>query len=148
VLSRHLLRRVVQRLLGRGQCEELGLELFTQAEVEAYLSQRLAGSRVMDALGPMIYRCTEGNALFVMHFVDYLLQRGLLVEADGRWELRVEPATFEELIPDHVQQLIAKQIEELSREVQQLLEMASVVGISFTASEVAGVINHPLEATE
>ena len=60
----------------------------------------------------------------------------------------MEPATLEELIPDHVQQLIAKQIEGLSREVQQLLEVASVVGPSFTASEVAAVVNRPLEATE
>ena len=54
-------------------------------------------------LGPVIHRRTEGNALFVMHFVDYLLQRGLLVEAAGGWELRVESPTLEELIPDHVQ---------------------------------------------
>ncbi len=148
VLSRHPLRRVAQRLIGRGQCQELALELFTQAEVKAYLTQRLAGSPVVDVLGLVIHRRTEGNALFVMHFVDYLLQQGLLVEADDRWELRVEPATLEDLIPDHVQQLITRQIEGLSREVQQLLEMASVVGMSFTASEVAAVINRPLEATE
>jgi tetratricopeptide (TPR) repeat protein len=148
VLHTHPLRRVAQRLIGRGHCQELALELLTQAEVEAYLTQRLAGCPVVDVLGPVIHRCTEGNALFVMHFVDYLLQRGMLVEADGRWKSRVELAIIEELIPHHVQQLIVKQIEGLSTEVQRLLEMASVVGISFTASEVATVINHPLEATE
>lgn len=148
VLHKHPLRRVVQGLIGRGQCQNLELELFTQAEIAAYLTQRLGESPVVNVLGPVIHRRTEGNALFVMHFVDYLLQQGLLVKADDGWELRVEPATLAELIPDHVQQLIAKQIEELSREVQQVLEMASVVGTSFTASEVAAVINHPLEATE
>jgi predicted ATPase len=148
VMHNHPLRRVAQRLIGRGQCQELVLELFTQAEVEAYLTQRLARSPVVDVLGSVIYRRTAGNALFVMHLVDYLLQRSLLVEAEGCWKLRVEPATIDDLIPDHVQPLIAKQIEGLSREVQQLLEMASVAGRSFKASEVAAVINHPLEATE
>jgi hypothetical protein len=139
---------MLQTLIGRGQCQELTLDLFTPAEVEAYLAQRLAGSAVVDVLGAVIHRRTEGNALFVMHFVDYLLQRGLLVEAGGRWELRVEPAKITELIPDHVQQLIAKEVEGLSGEVQRLLEVASVVGMSFTASEVAAVLNAPLEATE
>jgi hypothetical protein len=97
-------------------------------EVEVYLSPRLARSPVVDVLGSVIHYCTEENALFVMGFVDYLLQRGLLVATDDGWELRIEPETLEELIPDHVQQLIAKQVEDLSREVQQLLETASVVG--------------------
>ena len=148
VLNRHPLRRVLQTLIGRGQCQELALELFTPAEVEAYLRQCMAGSPVVDVLGAVIHRRTEGNALFVMDFVDYLLQRGLLVATAEGWELRVAPEALEELIPDHVRQLMAKQVEDLSREVQRLLEMASVVGMSFTAGEVAAVLNHPLEATE
>ena len=138
----------MQTLIGRGQCQELALELFTPAEVEAYLRQCMAGSPVVDVLGAVIHRRTEGNALFVMDFVDYLLQRGLLVATAEGWELRVAPEALEELIPDHVRQLMAKQVEDLSREVQRLLEMASVVGMSFTAGEVAAVLNHPLEATE
>jgi predicted ATPase len=148
VFNSPVLRRVAQRLIAREQCQELALELFTQAEVEAYLTQRLTGSPVVDVLCPVIHRRTEGNALFVRHFADYLLQRGLVAEAGDRWELRVEPATIETLIPDHVQQLITIQIEGLSGEVQGLLETASVVGMSFTAGEVASIINHPLEATE
>jgi DNA-binding winged helix-turn-helix (wHTH) protein len=142
------LRRVVQRLVGRGQCQELTVELLTPAEVEAYLARRLAGSPVVDVLGPVIHRRTMGNALFVVHFVDHLLHQGLLVKTGDRWDLRAESAALMEIIPDHVQSLITKQIEGLSSGVQHLLEMASVVGGSFTASEVAAVVNQPLEATE
>jgi len=148
VLSGHPLRRMAEGLIGRRQAQGLTLELFTQAEVEAYLTQRLTGSPVVDVLGLVIHRRTQGNALFVMHFVDYLLQQGLLVEADDHWQLRAEPATIEDLIPDHVQLLMTKQIEGLSREGQQFLEMASVVGMTFTAREVAAVSKHPLEATD
>jgi predicted ATPase len=148
ILSGSSLRGIVQQLNGRRQSQELALELLTQAEVQACLSHRLAGSRVVKVLGPIIYRRTEGNALFVTHFVDYLLQRGLLAETNGGWELGAETGTLEELIPDHVHQLLVKQIEGLSSEVQQLLEVASVVGPTFTAGEVAAVINRPLEAIE
>src|SRR5215510_13132819 len=119
-------------MVGRGPCQELALELFTEAEVAAYLRQRLTGSPVGAVLWPVIYRCTQGNALFVRHFVDYLIQRALLVETGGQWELRAEPATLETLIPDHVQRLITRQVDGLSKEVRQLLEVASVVGMTFT----------------
>src|SRR5262249_23215855 len=127
VTTSHALRGVLQELVGRGQCHELALELFTEAEVEAYLRQRLAGSPVAEVLWPVMYRRTEGNALFVTHFVNYLIQRGLLAKVGSQWELQAEPATLEELIPEHVQRLIAGHIEGLSREVQQALAVASVV---------------------
>jgi DNA-binding winged helix-turn-helix (wHTH) protein/tetratricopeptide (TPR) repeat protein len=148
VISNHPLRRVVQEMVGRGQCHELALELFTETEVEAYLRQRLAGSPVVEVLWPVIYRRTEGNALFVMHFVNYVIQHGLLAKTGSQWALRVEPATLEDLIPDQVQRLIARQIEGLSKEVQQVLAVASVVGMTFTASEVAAAANCTLETAE
>ena len=43
---------------------------------------------------------------------------------------------------------MVRQIEGLSSEAQQLLEIASVVGITFTAREIAGIVNHSLEAVE
>src|SRR5262249_7900177 len=112
------------------------------------LAQRLGGNPLVAVLRPVLYSCTDGNALFVVHFVDYLLQQGLLVGGGEQWELRGELITIKELIPGHVQQLIAKQIESMSTKGQQLLEVASVVGMMFTASEVAAVINSPLEEVE
>jgi DNA-binding winged helix-turn-helix (wHTH) protein len=148
VLSGHPLRRVAAQLLGRGQCWELALELFTPAEVEAYLTQRLAGSPVGKVIGPVLHRRTEGNALFVKHFVDALLQRGLLAAAAGQWELQTEPAALAEFLPDHIEPLLVEQLEGVIREGQQLLAVASVVGRSFTAGEVAAVLKQPLEAVE
>src|SRR5262249_15041899 len=54
----------------------------------------------------------------------------------------------EHLIPDHVQMLLAKELEGLEKETQQLLAAASVVGMTFTPSEVAATLNYSLEATE
>jgi predicted ATPase len=148
VTTSHPLRGVLQELVGRRQCHELALELFTEAEVEAYLRQRLPGSPVAEGLWPVMYRRTEGNALFVSDFVNYLVQRGLLAETGGQWKLQAEPAALEELIPDQVQRLIARQIDALSNQVQQVLAVASVVGMTFTASEVAAVSKQPLETIE
>ena len=51
-------------------------------------------------------------------------------------------------MPEHVQQLIARQIDGSSKAAQQVLAVASVVGMTFTASEVAAVSDQPLEAIE
>ncbi len=148
VASQHPLRRIEQEMIGRGQCHELALELWTEAEVERYLTSRLSASPVVAALWPVIHRCTDGNALFVAHFLDYLLHQKLLVATQDGWELRLEPTAIEELIPDHVQRLITKQIEGLSKDAQQALEVASMVGRTFTAYEAAAVLGSDPETLE
>ena len=148
VVRQHPLRQVVQELYGHGQCEELALELFTEAEVEAYLGQRFGQSPAVTALSQTLHRSTDGNALFIVNFVDYLCQQGLLVDAGGGVELRVERAALTRLVPNTLQQLITRQCEALSPEEQQLLRAASVAGMTFTAAEVAGVVGHALEDVE
>lgn len=148
VASGHPLRRLVQELHGHGQCEELALELLTEEEVAEYLERRFPNSPAGRVLSAAIYNRADGNALFTVSFVDYLLQQGRLVEINGRWELQADLATLQRLVPKTVQRLIAKQVEELSKKEQQLLEVASVSGMSFTAAEVAGVTGHPLADIE
>ena len=72
----HPLRQIVQELVAHGLCQELRLELLTQAEVQAYVAQRVGESPVTAALGALIHRRTDGNALFMGHFLDYLVQQG------------------------------------------------------------------------
>ncbi len=148
VASGHPLRRVVQELHGHGQCEDLALELLSEEEVEEYLRRRFPGSPAVTALSPVISRRTDGNALFTVNFVDYLIQQGVIVEADGQWQMRADTATIQGLVPETVQRLIVKQVEGLSKEEQRLLEVASVVGITFTAAEVAGVTGRTVEDVE
>ncbi|MBI3797129.1 MAG: hypothetical protein HY268_09210, partial [Deltaproteobacteria bacterium] len=148
VVKGHRVRRLVQELYGRRQCEEVVLELFSRAEVEEYLEQRFGRSPAVRALSEPIYHCTDGNALFVVNFVDYLLQHGLLIADGKRVELRVESVKLQELVPDTLQRLITRQIEGLKKEEQQLLRVASVAGLTFTTAEVVEVGGHTLEEVE
>ena len=99
VLGGHPLRQVVQELYGRRQCEELALELLSEAEVEEYLQQRAGRRTAIAKLSQMIYRRTDGNALFMVSFVDYLLQQGLLAEDEGQGQLRADLSAFRRLVP-------------------------------------------------
>ncbi len=148
VVRGHRLRRLVQELYGRRQCEELTLELLSEAEVEEYLVRRFGQNPAVGTVSEIIYRYTDGNALFVVNFVDYLLERGLLIVSEGQVELRVEGRALQKLVPETLQQLITRQIEGLREEEQQLLAVASVAGGTFTAAEVAGVVGQRLEEVE
>jgi predicted ATPase len=139
---------VIQELYGRRQCEELALELLTEAEVEEYLARGFGCSAAVSALSKTIYNYTDGNALFVVNFVDYLLQRKLLIAVDGQWKVRAESTVLKDLVPETLQQLITWQIERLTLEEQHLLEVASVSGRTFSAVEVAKVMGRALEEVE
>jgi len=148
VVSGHPLRQVVQELYGRRQCEELALELFTEADVEEYLHQCFDRVADITGLSRMIYRRTDGNALFMVSFVDYLLQHELLIEADGQIQLGADPAAFRRIVPNSLQQAILRQIERLDPDEQQLLGITSVGGMVFTAAEVVGGTKRTLEEAE
>src|SRR5262245_10032395 len=110
-MSGHPLRQVVQDLYGRRQCEELALELLTEAEVEEYLRQRFARGAVSLELSHMMYQRTDGNALFMVSFVDYLLQQELLIAVEREVQLRADRLTLAQLLPASLQQMILRQIE-------------------------------------
>jgi DNA-binding winged helix-turn-helix (wHTH) protein/tetratricopeptide (TPR) repeat protein len=148
VAHEHPARRMVQELSGQRQCEEVSLELLRAGDVEEYLRRRVGPGPTLPALSELIYRRTDGNALFMVSFVDYLLQQELLGEAEDQVQLRVPPNTLERLVPDNLQQVIRQQIECLSADVQQLLRVASVEGMTFTAAAVAEVTARPLEEVE
>jgi len=148
VVQEHPLRSIVQELSGRRQCEELPLELLTETEVEEYLRQRFGQSPTIPLLSQLICRRTDGNALFVVSFVDYLVQQGLLSAADGQVEIRADRSLLQKFVPETVQQMIARQIERLPENEQRLLGVASVGGRTFTAAEVAGVLGRALEDVE
>jgi tetratricopeptide (TPR) repeat protein len=148
VVNKHPLRNLVRELYGRGQCEEVALELLTEPEVEEYLRQRLGQSVALTELSQLIYHRTNGNALFVVSFVDSLLQQRLLVEADGQVQIQADRVSLKRLMPHSLQQAILRQIERLAVDEQQLLKVASVGGMTFTAAEVAGVLGRALEEVE
>ena len=121
VLAReHPLHLVKQELQLHGQCEELLLGLLTEAAVEEYLAVRFPGGappyRAPPRLARVIHQRTEGNPLFMVNVVDYLLAQGALVQQDGQWVLLGEGEATEAGVPQSLQQMIEKQLDRLSLE--------------------------------
>jgi predicted ATPase len=146
VVREHPLKGIKQELDAHGHCAELRLELLSQAEVEEYVAKRLAANTIPTELTKLIYRRTDGNALFMVNVVDYCLQQHLVVQEKGQWHLKVGVEALG--VPESVQQMIAKQIDGLSEDEQQVLEVASVAGSEFAVAAVATTLQSEIGAVE
>lgn len=135
VLSEHPLRARAHELVARGYAQSLALDLLNEAEVAAYLRQRLATTEIAPVLVRQVYERTDGNALFMVSTVEHLLHQQRLTNDDGDWRLVGDmTATVE---PESLKQLLLAQIDSLPMESQRVLEAASVVGPTFTVAHLA-----------
>src|SRR5262249_25895848 len=140
IVSGHPLKAVKRELLAKQQCEELPVEYLTEEAVSEYLSVRFPASQFPAALARLIHDRTEGNPLFMVNVVDYLVAEGLIDERNGSWDLIVDIENVEVGVPDSIRHMIEKQIDHLNAEEQRTLEAASVAGSEFsTLALVAGL---------
>jgi predicted ATPase len=136
VVRAHPFKAAKQELQLHGQCAEVPLGYLTPAEVQAYLMQRLPDQAATTKVVGFAHRRTEGHPLFMVHVVDDLAQQGALSNPDPA--LGSAPvAPDEAAVPTALQPLIELQLGRLSAEVQQVLEVASVVGVEFAEASVA-----------
>ncbi len=153
VLAReHPLHLVKQELQLHGQCEEMFLGLLTEAEVEKYLAVRFSVEAhravPLQEFARVVHQRTEGNPLFIVNLVDYLLAQGALVQRDGQWVLLEGVEATGAGVPQNLRQMIEKQLDRLSLEEQRLLEAASVAGVEFSTVAVAAALGSEVEQIE
>jgi DNA-binding winged helix-turn-helix (wHTH) protein/predicted ATPase len=147
-LRGHPLKAVKQELVAKRQCEELWLPFLSAEDVTHYLTRRCARHQFPSGLGTAIHRRTDGNPLFVVNMVEYLIAQDVIVERDGAWRLQARVDEVSRGVPESLRQLIEKHIERLSEEHRQLLEVASIVGGTFSATAVAAGLQVEVETVE
>jgi len=137
IVSGHPLKAVKRELLAKQQCEELPLEYLNEEAVGKYLAIRFPGNRFPGGLARLIHERTEGNPLFMVNAVDFLVTEGLIVEHEQGSELVVEIGKVEVGVPDSIKQMIEKQLDHLDADKRRTLEAASVAGAEFPTVAVA-----------
>ncbi len=148
ILGEHPLKSVKRELQAHGLCQELPLEYLSEDAIAEYLSARFPCHQFSGRLARMIHRRTEGNPLFMVNVVEYLVDEKLIVENDGVWNLPVDLSYVELGVPENVRQLIEKQIERLSPDERIVLEGASVVGMECSSVAIAAGLDKPTEWVE
>jgi predicted ATPase/DNA-binding winged helix-turn-helix (wHTH) protein len=148
IVNRHPLKAVKQELLAKHQCEELPLDYLNEEAIANYLSSRFPQNQFSERLTQLIYERTDGNPLFMVNAVNYVLETGLIVEREGLWTVAAEVENIEVDVPDNIKQMIDKQVENLSAEHRATLEAASVAGTEFSTFALAGALAQELDVVE
>ena len=138
VVRKHPLRGLIQKLRANGYGLEMPLELLTEADVNDYIARRFSTQSLPPELSAFICQRTDGNALFMVTMVEYLIQQAAVVKEQGQWRLRADLQAVG--IPDSLQQLIAQQLEGLPKPWQRVLEAASVTGREFAVASIAAAL--------
>lgn len=152
--SGHPLKTIKQDLQLHRQCEELSLTFLTEDAVAEYVAVKLAGEGQQTAsfheLVLTIHQRTEGNPLFIVNVVDYLITRGALNvgEAGEGHSIDALREHVQVGVPDGLRQMIVQQIGGLSEEERRVLEAASVVGMGFSAAVVAAAVEQDTTQVE
>jgi DNA-binding winged helix-turn-helix (wHTH) protein/predicted ATPase len=144
----HPLKGVKRELQAHNLCHELPLEYLTEEAVAKYLKARFPSHQLPARLRRTIYQRTEGNPLFMVNLVEYLIDQKMIVEEKGAWSLCVELSDVEKGVPANLRQLIEKQIERLDPDQRRVLEAASVAGMECSSTAIAAGLHMPVSSVE
>ena len=148
ILVEHPIKGVKRELQAHGLCRDLPLGYLTEAAVEEHLTLTLPGHRFPKWLARLIHRRTEGNPLFMVNLVEYLLADRIIVRDGSSWRLQGEFGSIDSGIPDSVRQLIERQLDRLSADERRVLEGASVVGMECSSAAISAALDEPAEWVE
>jgi DNA-binding winged helix-turn-helix (wHTH) protein/tetratricopeptide (TPR) repeat protein len=147
LLRAHPLHGLADELRRHGHCREIALAPLSRSAVTRYLSMRFApaseATEPLSRLANEVHQRTEGSPLFMVGVVDDLVDRGVLIHADGRWAVRTTVSPIELGIPKDLRRFIERQLDRLDPPEERLLEVASVVGADFSAAAVAAGMGVP-----
>jgi len=132
----HPVRKAKQELLAHQLCQEIALEPLSKSDVAQYLGGE-SDKGLLEGFAAQIYRCSEGNPLFMIAALDHMAEHGSIASEDGSWRLKVPLEEIDLEVPETLRQMIEAHIDHLTIEEQRVLEAASVVGTRFPANAVA-----------
>jgi DNA-binding winged helix-turn-helix (wHTH) protein/tetratricopeptide (TPR) repeat protein len=144
----HPVRAVHQDLRIHGHACELALDRLSDVDVENYLSLRFNSADFARELVERIFARTGGQPLFVTSLIDHLVAQRALVESETGWQLVREDAASHDSMPRDLEGMITEQIDHLTAEERNVLEIASAAGAEFSALHIAGVLDAPVLEVE
>ncbi|HEY0811213.1 MAG TPA: AAA family ATPase, partial [Longimicrobiales bacterium] len=100
----------------------------TRAQITALLDENISGE-----FSEAVYRETEGNPFFVEEVMKALIEEGCVRRESGRWK-RCE--LTELVIPQSVKEAIGNRLDRVSKECNDTLRAAAVLGKTFTINEL------------
>ncbi len=140
ITARHPLMRMIEDFQGERRAASLILGPLSASEHRSFL-ETLVGQGVADGLVKRLYKGSEGNPFFTKELVRALVDSGGIVKDDsGAWNLSAEASLASDALPATIQKAVEKRIGRLPEDLRDVLSVASVIGNSFDARDLAALV--------
>ncbi len=127
--------------------EEIVLPGWGSAEIDRYTREFLDVDEAPERLVEFLQETSDGNALYVKELLRALTREEIVrVGEDGR--VTVEEPLRRSSVPDTVQDLVASRLDALERSQRLVIEVASVVGRTFSLAVIARAMNADVGSIE
>ena len=165
IVREHPLKNLKHELQIHGQCQELPLALLSENVVMEYLALRFASPfnselsggqgegpapEPLRKLAHTVYQRTDGNPLFMVNVVDYLVEHEVPKTPSDASAAQPAKALGADRVdtPPSIVQMIERNLERLNPDEQAVLEAASVAGAEFPVATVAAALGRPISEVE
>lgn len=128
-------------LESRGASQEIQLEYLTATDIETYLKLRFPSHSFPPEFADVVRERTEGNPLFMREMLAFLMDRNILSERQGRWNVDRNTAEIRKLIPSNTLNLIRMQVDRFQDVDRIILQCGAVQGIEFDSAVVARALS-------
>lgn len=147
--STQALATLSRRLERDGLARRLELAPLSAAAVAALLGQLAGDVAAAGLLAARLYRETEGNPFFLIETIKALFEQGAIRVEAGVWRLQDGAALGRDRLPlpAGVSEMIAARVGRLSRQTQDAMQMAAVVGREFDFDVLNAAWGNGEEAT-
>jgi DNA-binding winged helix-turn-helix (wHTH) protein/predicted ATPase len=146
------LTAVTDRLVEKKFVREISLDGLDRDAIISYSKRRYPPAPGQEdrfaQMGHVVQARTAGNPLFMINVLGDLVTRGLLSRRDSGWIVNAGVETLNFGIPDDVRRTIDRVVERLTSAERELLEVASIVGLSFSTSVVGTAAGRAPSDTE
>ncbi|MCK4443787.1 MAG: AAA family ATPase, partial [Thermoplasmata archaeon] len=135
----HPLTNIMQLMDREEMYEKVELSRLPEETMGEFL-HGLLGENDLDAdFRKRVYKETEGNPLFMIQLISYLLEENVITSQNERWALAGDLENID--IPSRIFNVITRRLSRLEREQRRVADFASVIGEVFTSRLLA----HALE---
>ncbi|UCG70129.1 MAG: DUF2791 family P-loop domain-containing protein [Thermoplasmata archaeon] len=119
--------------------EKTELARLPKETINEFLSSLLGEIDFSDVFKIRIYKETEGNPLFVIQLIKYMVDEKIIMEDEGKWKLAKDLKDIE--IPSKIYNVIERRLNRLEKEDRKVLDYASVIGEMFKSSVLTDALD-------
>jgi tetratricopeptide (TPR) repeat protein len=134
----HPLTNAMQLMDREDLHKKMELQRLSREILDEFLSSLLGKTDFSDEFVNRIFKETEGNPLFIIQLVKFLVEENIIRTDDGVWKLTL---SLEDIsIPPKVYHVIERRLDRVEKEYRRVLDFASVIGETFSSDTLTSAL--------